>query len=172
MKIDLIPIWEADLNAVKGLFDSIPPRTNGFENRGHGKSEDEFAEFVRKARNESEGIGLPEGYVPSSLFVLFVDGVPVGFSKLRYRLTPALEKHGGHIGYGLAEEFFGRGYGTIILAETLKEARKIGLKNVLLTVNDGNIPSWKVIERNGGILEKTEADSNDGQLSRFYWIEL
>lgn len=48
----------------------------------------------------------------------------------------------------------------------------MGIQKILMTVNDNNTPSWKVMESNGAILEKTDLDEKDGRLSRFYWINL
>ena len=164
MKIELRPLRPRETKAVYDLFQSLPREENGFENYAFGLSEAEFAEWVKEQIDSSKGIGLKEGYVPQTSFILFVDGVPVGRSKLRHRLTPALEKNGGHIGYGIAPEFRGKGYANIILTETLKRAKAMGMDKVLLTINDDNAPSWKTAERNGGVLAKTEEGT------RFYWI--
>jgi predicted acetyltransferase len=52
----------------------------------------------------------------------------------------------------------------------LIEARTRGLDRVLMTCADGNVPSARVIERHGGVLE----DVRDTELGRTrrYWIEL
>ncbi|MCL2629709.1 MAG: GNAT family N-acetyltransferase [Alphaproteobacteria bacterium] len=171
MKIELRPIQEKDAMAVYDLFQSIPSE-NGFENHSHSLSQTDFAEWVKTADLQSKGIGLKEGRVPQTTSVLWIDNEPVGFSKLRHYLTPALEQHGGHIGFSTGSKFRGKGYANILLAETLKQAKSMGIEKVLLTCNDNNAPSWKTIEHNGGILSKTEIDQKDGRLSRFYWITL
>src|SRR5438876_674627 len=45
------------------------------------------------------------------------------------------------------------GYGMLICRLALDEAQKLGLDRVLLTCADDNVGSWKVIERNGGVLQ-------------------
>jgi len=50
--------------------------------------------------------------------------------------------------------------------------RKLGEKRALLTVHTNNIPSIKVIERNGGRLEDKHTDPETGKQLGRYWIEL
>ena len=52
----------------------------------------------------------------------------------------------------------------------LLEAKKIGLEKVLITCDDENIASAKVIENNGGIFERLA--ERDGKQYRRYWIAL
>ena len=47
-----------------------------------------------------------------------------------------------------------KGYASEILELTLIEAAKCGLSKILITCNEPNIASAKVIEKNGGVLEK------------------
>ncbi|MEY3855926.1 MAG: hypothetical protein RJA45_396, partial [Actinomycetota bacterium] len=48
-------------------------------------------------------------------------------------------------------------------------AKDIGIHRVLITCNDDNIGSMKVIEKHGGVLEN-KVDEN-GRLLRRYWID-
>ena len=50
----------------------------------------------------------------------------------------------------------------------------IGLRKVLITCDDNNIGSIKVIERNGGVLEDKFNDVIDGKprVTRRYWINI
>jgi predicted acetyltransferase len=118
------------------------------------------------------GRNLPDGWVPMTTFWLVDEsGAVVGVSRVRHSLTPFLRKHGGHIGYYIARERRGKGYGTQILTLTLAEARRLGLDRVLLTVNSDNERSIRVIERNGGVMEDEGIDETTGKLHRRYWIE-
>ncbi|MCQ2577477.1 MAG: GNAT family N-acetyltransferase, partial [Treponema sp.] len=130
----------------------------GLINKANGLSFEEFKEWLEAKQIESEQKGLVDGWkVPSTTFWLYVDGVPVGFGNLRHFLTEALSKAGGNIGYGIAPQFRGKGYGKILLKLLLQEARKIGLEKVLVTVHLDNLPSQKVALANGGVIsEKTE----------------
>lgn len=47
-----------------------------------------------------------------------------------------------------------KGYGTLLLKLGLEKAKELGLKDkVLIICDDDNIGSYKIIEKNGGILE-------------------
>lgn len=89
-----------------------------------------------------------------------------------HRLNDFLLKIGGHIGYGVVPKFRGKGYANEILMQTLPIAKKLKIKKALLTCDDDNWGSIKVIEANGGKLEN-KVDAGPGKpLKRRYWIEI
>lgn len=95
----------------------------------------------------------PEGHVPSSTFWL-VDGVEyLGRIALRHRLTPSLRELGGHVGYDVRPSARRRGHATAMLRQLLPYAAGQGLGKVLVTCDDDNIASRKVIEACGGVFE-------------------
>lgn len=102
--------------------------------------------------NESRGIGLPEGWVPSSVFWLVNNNEYIGSGNIRHALTEPLKKFGGHIGYEIRPSKWGQGYGTLQLKLLLVEAIKLGIKSALLTCSADNVASARVIEKNGGLL--------------------
>lgn len=90
---------------------------------------------------------------------------------IRHALTPFLERVGGHIGYVVVPEYRRQGYATAILRQSLQIARqKLGLTRVLLTCDDDNIGSIRVIEKNRGILESVVTGTNGETSKRRYWI--
>ena len=128
-------------------------------------------EFIKKLLGEAEGTFLPEGYVPHTVYWL-VDGKKwLGWLDIRHRLNKHLEEVGGHIGYAIRPSERGKGYGNKILELALPEAKKLGIADVRITCNVDNIPSAKVIEKNGGVFENT-AIADDGVVRRRYWIHL
>lgn len=56
----------------------------------------------------------------------------------------------GHIGYAVVPWKRGRGYATRALALMLREARREGLEEVMVTTEPENLASRRVIEANGG----------------------
>ena len=76
-----------------------------------------------------------------------------------------------HIYYEIDTKFQGKGYATEALRLLLDEARKINLREVIITAADNNPASWRVIEKNDGTLLDKKPDS-DGVLYRKYKIEL
>lgn len=156
--IELKKLSANDGKNIYNLLQEIPREENGLLNKANGLSFEEFQNWLKAKQIESEQKGLVDGWkVPSTTFWLYVDDVPVGFGNLRHFLTEALRNAGGNIGYGIAPQFRGKGYGNILLKLLLQEARKIGLEEVLLTVHLDNISSKKVALANGGvILKETE----------------
>jgi predicted acetyltransferase len=61
-----------------------------------------------------------------------------------------------------------RGYASEILRQSIVLAKELGLNRILLTCNDDNLGSIRVIEKHGGELED-KVDDN-GKLLRRYWI--
>ena len=129
----------------------------------------DWAEYLARVESIRLGEDVPEGWVPATFLVAEVDGRIVGRSSIRHRLNDYLEKRAGHIGYGIRPEFRGRGYATEILRMSLDIARELGIEKLLVTCNDTNVASAKVIEKCGGILEDI-IELDDGERVRRYWI--
>ena len=116
---------------------------------------------------------LLPGLVPQTVYwILDENEVAVGMIKVRHYLSDQLRVHGGHIGYYVRRDRRGKGYAENALRLALVDLRKLGQMRALLTVHPDNAPSIKVIERNGGRLEKTITDPETGKQYRHYWIEL
>jgi predicted acetyltransferase len=133
-----------------------------------GKDFDEFLSIVQHEPAESD----PEK-VPAHLFLLAdtESSELFGAIQIRHHINhPNLIETGGHIGYGICPSERRKGYATRMLALAIPEAKKIGLSRLLVTCKDANVGSWKVIESNGGVFERTAFD--EGQLTRRYWIEI
>lgn len=129
------------------------------EERGRAALED-FAAYVERCLAlESDGI---DGWMPQTTFWLLDDvrGRILGTCRLRHGLNEALLRNGGHIGYDIRPSARNRGHGTTILALALEKARSRGLPAVLVTVDQGNIASIRVIEKNGGRQAGRVPDSN------------
>ena len=99
-------------------------------------------------------------------------GEIVGSCRVRVQLNDRYRKRGGHIGYDVRSRYRRRGIGTQLLKEALGELRRAGLDRALLTCEDDNIASWKIIEKNGGKLDCIEYDEELKEKNRKYWIEL
>jgi predicted acetyltransferase len=85
----------------------------------------------------------------------------IGESTIRPDLTPAYGSHPyegnlpirlqGHVGYDIRPSMRRRGHGRALLAATLREAYRMGVDPVVLTVETGNTTSAKIVESCGGI---------------------
>lgn len=131
----------------------------------------DFVLLVSKWRAASQGIGIPENFVPYSNFWLIdPERRILGVVNIRHYLNDTLLQQGGHIGYGIRPSERRKGYATIMLHLALAEAKKMGLERVLITCDQENTGSAKTILHNGGKLE-SEILIGDEWLQR-YWIEL
>ncbi|HEX8236773.1 MAG TPA: GNAT family N-acetyltransferase [Abditibacteriaceae bacterium] len=126
-----------------------------FDTEPHLKMDD-FATYIDYLHKGAQGTDLPDGYVPwTALWLVNKEtGGLLGVSSLRHRLTPSLEKLGGHIGYAIRPSQRGNGFGTSLLALTLPEARALGLACVHVHCEVGNVASARIIEHNGGHLQE------------------
>lgn len=131
-----------------------------------------FEEFVQQFIDNEIGKNLPKGWVPATMFWLLDNNEIIGRVHIRHELNDYLFKFGGHIGYYIKPSKRNMGYGKKILELSLAEAKKLGLTKILVTCDEDNIGSKKIIEANGGLLEnKVESGEDKPQTCR-YWIEL
>ena len=117
---------------------------------------------------------LPSHLVPSYDYFAVDDDKFIGVVHIRTRLTDKLIRFGGHIGYGVNPKYWKMGYGTNMLKIALKDFKNLIKEDkVLITCDNDNIGSAKVIEANGGILENIVENEYEGEkfLTRRYWIE-
>ncbi len=128
--------------------------------------------ILRQYEERRLGIGLPPGWVPGTTYWLVEGDRFIAAGNLRHRLTDDLREFGGHIGYAVRPSRRRQGYGTLLLSLLLEEAAKLGLDQVLLTCDDANVASYRVMEKNGGVLEDVILHTIDGQprRTRRYWI--
>lgn len=126
---------------------------------------DEYLRVLRQA--ESDPLA---GMVPASRFWLIGDGNQyLGDVDVRHHLNEALRRFGGHIGYKIRPSERRKGYGGLICQLGVLEARKLGIGEILITCDDDNIGSCKIIEANGGQLQD-KIDNGRAVLTRRYWI--
>jgi predicted acetyltransferase len=119
----------------------------------------DFGAFIAASRADREMWGVPM----TELWYVSGD-VYLGGLSIRHRLTPELLREGGHIGYNVVPEHRRQGHATAMLARAVVLCRALGVTRVLVTCDDSNIGSRRVIEANGGVL----AEVADGTCR--YWI--
>jgi predicted acetyltransferase len=132
--------------------------------------EQDFAAFV--ARKLADSNRRTETFVPKTHLWAVAEEQFVGRISIHHELNDALRVEGGHIGYDTVPSFRGRGVATEMLRQALPVARALGLTEVLLTCDDTNAASIRVIEKNGGSLRETKALDPNRPLKRYYWITL
>ncbi len=132
----------------------------------------DFAGYVQLLKNQQDGIGLQEGHVAQTTLWSTENDEVIGVIRIRHSLTPMLEKIGGHIGYQIRPSRRRQGYGTRQLALTLDFLRERGWEKVLITCDDDNIGSARIIESNGGVLWDVIEVEEEPKPIRRYWVQI
>lgn len=131
----------------------------------------DWSTYVAGMENAARGIDLAEGRVASTFLIAVVDHQIVGRTSIRHELNDFLAHEGGHIGYAVLPDHRRNGYATEILRQSLVIASSLGIDVALLTCQDDNLGSARVIERCGGVL-RDKVTAGDGSLTRRYDISL
>ena len=119
----------------------------------------EFARYLRELGDEAQDESpCPDGRVPQTTLWWVSGNEYLGRISIRHRLTASLREIGGHIGYDIRPSARQRGHATAMLAAALPVARALGIDRALLTCDEDNLASRKVIEANGGVLEDKSGD--------------
>ena len=115
---------------------------------------------------------VPEGLVPSSTYlgVREKDNYIVGMIDIRHYLNEYLTEAGGHIGYGVRKTERNKGYAKQMLKLALEKCKELKIKKVLITCDEDNIASEKVILSANAKLE--DIRNVDGENKKRFWIDL
>ena len=127
-----------------------------------------FGQYLLTLRQaESEPLA---GMAPATQYWLVTNGVGyVGEVSLRHFLNESLELFGGHLGYKIRPSQRRKGYGSLLCELAIEKARQRGIADILITCDENNIGSCKIIEANGGVL-LDRVDNQRGVLTRRYWV--
>lgn len=169
----LIHPCKAYLPSYTEAFDEYTrfPRRSGNPYRNpHVQDVLAYFDNMRNARD------LPAGYVGSTTFWLVDDEQQrfLGQIDIRHELTERLLRYGGHIGYAVRLGEWNKSYGTLMLQMALPHAKALGIERCLITCDDDNPGSARVMEKNGFILGDKIDNVIDGQaiVTRRYWKNL
>ena len=134
------------------MLQRISPDENRFKNEANGMTYEEFKQWLIKQNNWAKGENLPAGYVKQWTFWLYDKDIPIGYGKLRERVTEQSRQFGGNIGFAIDPLHRGKGYGNILFEQLLDAAKKKKIDEIFSTVEKFNYPSKKVHEKCGGKL--------------------
>lgn len=136
----------------------------------------DFEGYVKQLNPTYTRASFPPDYVPSVRYWLIEagehGGTYVGNLTLRLELNDFLLKVAGHIGYQIRPSWRCRGYGKQILHLGLRKAWTLGITRALVTCDETNIGSKKVIEYNGGQFENAVYVEGSSTKKLRYWIDI
>jgi predicted acetyltransferase len=131
-----------------------------------------FSDYVQMLERWALGLNLPDKFVPNTFLVGVIGNRIVSRISIRHELNDFLASVGGHVGYGVVPSERKKGYGTKMLNLVFPVAANLGISRLLITCDDDNLGSIKIIENNGGIFESLIRDTNSMKMKKRYWIEL
>ncbi|APT17233.1 MULTISPECIES: GNAT family N-acetyltransferase [Staphylococcus] len=115
--------------------------------------------------NSSE---VDEGFVPTTTLFYFKDSIIIGAVDIRHQLNDKLSNIGGHVGYGVAKSYRGKGYATILLEKALDELKTLNVEVVLMTCNPLNFASQTVMKKCGGYQIESYIKKNGKPVHRYH----
>ncbi len=170
MKIEIKKVSLEDSMEMAEFLRRFKEEENGFyrpANEEELNNQDSFKQWLVRKMDESAGINLTLGHVQQTLYWIFCDHELAGIGKVRPFLNSQLLINGGNIGYSVISEYRSKGVMSEALRLLLRELLVVyGVQKVLITVQEDNIASRRVVEKNGFILKKIE----NGKC--YYWVEL
>ena len=152
MKVELkqlnVDMAEKEYEMLQGILDI----ENGFTNPAYNLSYKKYKKWLEKVDNHSQGIDLPKDWIPYTIYILYIDDIPVGYGRVRHSSSEYLETvvGAGNLGYGISKEYRGKGYGDILFKELLKKCKEHGYKKIKLFPLKTNEVTIKIMIKNGG----------------------
>jgi len=145
------------------------PLINGSAGLDRFSSIEVWLEELKKRSCEDT---VPKGLVPSSTYLAVreKDNYIVGMIDIRHYLNEYLTQVGGHIGYGVRKTERNKGYAKQMLKLALEKCKELKIKKVLITCDEDNIASEKVILSVNAKLE--DIRNVDGENKKRFWIDL
>ena len=145
------------------------PLINGSAGLNRFSSIEDWLEELNKRSCEDT---VPKGLVPSSTYlgVREKDNYIVGMIDIRHYLNEYLTQVGGNIGYGVRKTERNKGYAKQMLKLALEKCKELKIKKVLITCDEDNIASEKVILSANAKLE--DIRNVDGENKKRFWIDL
>ena len=115
---------------------------------------------------------VPKGLVPSSTYlgVREKDNYIVGMIDIRHYLNEFLKQFGGNIGYSVRKSERNKGYAKQMLKLALEKCKDLKMKKVLITCDEDNIASEKVILSANAKFE--DIRSLEDKNKKRFWIDL
>ena len=129
-------------------------------------------DWLEELKMKSSEDTVPKGLVPSTTYLAIreIDNYIVGMADIRHYLNEFLTQVCGNIGYDVRKSERNKGYAKQILKLALEKCKDLKMKKVLITCDEDNIASEKVILSANAKLE--DIRNVDGENKKRFWIDL
>jgi len=166
----LIPFKNSINKDLYDMYQDIPYEEIGSLNKLNGISYEEFLNISKEYIKEETNINK-ELNTTTKRYILYIKDLPVGEVGIRTTINDFWENRGSQIYYKIRKSKRNNGYGDLILDLALKEAKKIGFKQIRINCDNNHIASKKIILKNGGKEDIISYKTKDGY-STSYIIKL
>ena len=130
-------------------------------------TKENFDEFLKSVENKKKGID--NNGIKEIFYFAIEDDKIVGHASIR--LNPEIDsdtyKFSGHIMYGVVPSKRKCGYGNQICRLLVNIMFDMGYEEVIVTCNDNNVGSRKIILNNGGCFIETVTYDENTKIDRF-----
>lgn len=124
----------------------------------------DYEGWLEKLEREARGINKDK--IPTITYFVKKEDEIIGLAFIKpvpFELVPEI----GNIGLAIRPKERGRGYSNLILLELLKTCKDLKMKEVMLTCDSKNVPSYKSILDNTGILKDQIKSKYSNNLQRY-----
>lgn len=125
-----------------------------------------FNEFLMDVKNKRQGIN--NHGVKEIFYFAIENNKIVGHGSIR--INPESDENYmiyGHIMYGVVPSKRKLGYGTEICRLLIEKAKKLGIEKIIITCNEDNVASKKIIMNNNGEFFESVIDIEGNQICRY-----
>ena len=165
MSLKLISFKDIINEELYDMYQDIPKEEIGSKNDLYGLTFEDFKEKCSDYINE-EKIVNKDLNTTTKRYILY-DNKPIGELGIRTTLNDDWINKGSQIYYKVRKSARGKGYGNVILKLGLEEAKRLGFEKIRINCDDKNIPSKKIILKNGGIIDIIEYKTKEGTSSSY-----
>lgn len=130
----------------------------------------DFAQWAETMNGRRLGKNLSPGWPPATFELALVDAQLVGRLSVRHALNDFLLQQGGHIGYQVLPPFRRQGIGRRMLQRGLQLTAALGVQRSMVTCDEDNVASRRIIESAGGVYESSYAGPDVKVPIRRYWF--
>lgn len=143
-----------------------------YELVNEGLENEEFSHLIKRLKDREKGKNISKRDVPATVYFIIENSEVVGTIDLRHILNENYFERLGHIAYYIKPSKRNNGIATKALGLAIKKYQDKNVSKILITSYEDNLYSRKVIESNGGKLEKIIFDEKSQKNICRYWVNI